>query len=277
MVRGCGTVARMSRRPDAAARRRLQDLWNDLADFELADTDAALLHALEALGALVRAGEATWLALVRLAADGGDRLGGWRIRARLSLACRRPGDGRVTPAPPALPFDDHRPDAAILNRSLRATSRAARVVGTASTGRAICVTFRVTADAASSFLWRAPEGIRFTAANRDLLAYGVRGLKWFHRRALVSRGLMASRAPFTAAERAVLRALLLNLAQPAVASRLRLPRGAVKAHVRAIEEKAGVAGPLDLLALWDGQSPAGLGRISPLSPPSARCAPTPRR
>ena len=67
-----------------------------------------------------------------------------------------------------------------------------------------------------------------TPVDRDVLAYTVRGLKWFHRQALVSHGVFAARAPFTGAERAVLHLLLRELPEPAIADRLRLPASATR-------------------------------------------------
>lgn len=234
----------MPRRLDAATRDRIQTVWNELADFSLADQDAALVHALRAFGALVRAREGTWCGAVRLARAPRDPLQGWRPRARLTIALPAP-ERRSRPSA----ADG---DTRWLGRCLRQRSGAAHAgYSTSMDGHTIGVACHVTTDVASSFLWSAPRA-PFTLTERAVLLYAMRGLKWFHRQMLVSHGLAAARTPFTPAEQAVLPLVVLDhLPDAVIAARLAVPPRVVRAHVHTIAAKVGVAGRVDLVALWD--------------------------
>ena len=229
-------------------RERIQALWDELADFELPDSDAALVHALSTFGALVRAREAAWCGVVRLGHRSHDLLGGWRVRARRTTTVAR---GRLPLR--GSPGEEVR----LLGRCLGDVSLGRRTVCAARmNAQTICVAFRVTAELSSSFFWHAHPRATFTAPDCDLLAYAMRGLKWFRRQILVSHGFEAARVPFTAEELAVLPLVLENLAVAAIAERRSISRAVVQVHVRAIAQKVGVAGRVDLLSLWNGPPPA---------------------
>ena len=66
--------------PDPAAQEAIHRLWDELADFEVGRTEAAVHHLKTALCGMVDAWNATWAGAMRLG-DGkdGDPLQGWRV------------------------------------------------------------------------------------------------------------------------------------------------------------------------------------------------------
>src|SRR5687767_6045246 len=65
---------------DDALRDRIHCLWDDLAGFEAADSEPALMHLLDGVAAMVDAQNAYWVGAVRMTEDERDPLLGWRPR-----------------------------------------------------------------------------------------------------------------------------------------------------------------------------------------------------
>src|SRR5258708_7748835 len=65
---------------DAAFRERIHGLWDELAAFEAARSDVAVLHLLATVAGMVDAQNAYWMGAVRVADDDRDPLLGGRPR-----------------------------------------------------------------------------------------------------------------------------------------------------------------------------------------------------
>lgn len=116
---------------------------------------------------------------------------------------------------------------------------------------AIFINFPVVDGAESCFSFTRPLGGQpFSEADRDGLAYAVRGLRWFHRRVLLHYGLYGNRAPLTPAERRVLSLLLEGAADKDVALCLDLGLHTTRAHAASLYRKYGVSGRAELLSMW---------------------------
>src|SRR5262249_7669007 len=89
---------------------------------------------------------------------------------------------------------------------------------------AIFVVFPVNEDAESYFGWYRIGAGRptFSTLDRDVLAYALRALKWFHRRVMLHHGLLIARAPLTPTERRVVSLLLTERVEKEIAHDLGL-------------------------------------------------------
>lgn len=255
---------------DPELRERVHTLWDSLADFDAAQIDDALTHLLESLCTLVDAENADWTGVVRLVnSQRNDQTGGWR--------------------PPVVHF--LHPNEAIA-KSVRERIRllGQNVVGEAvarifaQSGRfrahrlcdvvesdwfqqdfyrtyyrdcgledAIYVAFPVNEDAESYFgIFRLPGRPHFTPQERDLLAYALRGIKWFHRQLLLSHGFLIATKPMTPMERRVLQSLLTGQTEKEIAADLGQSYHTTHEYVTAIYRKFGVNNRPALMALWLG-------------------------
>ena len=94
----------------------------------------------------------------------------------------------------------------------------------------------------------------FTEADRDEIASILRSLKWFHRRLMLSHGLLVAATPLTPAERRVLHLLLTGLSEKLIAERLERSYHTTHESVTSIYRKFGVNNRAALMALWLGQA-----------------------
>jgi DNA-binding NarL/FixJ family response regulator len=112
----------------------------------------------------------------------------------------------------------------------------------------------VNEDAESWFgIFRAPDTPPFTEAERDIVAYALRGIKWFHRQLMLSHGLLLAATPLTSAERRVLHLLLTGLSEKLIAVELERSFHTTHECVTAIFRKFGVNNRAGLMSLWLGQ------------------------
>lgn len=63
-----------------ALQERIHQIWDEVAAFEAAESDAALQHLLKEVADLVDAQNAYWVGAVRISDDERDPLLGWRPR-----------------------------------------------------------------------------------------------------------------------------------------------------------------------------------------------------
>lgn len=249
---------------------RIHSLWDDLADFDASQVDLALHYIMQGLCALVDAQNADWIGVVRLTDERNDPAGGWRppvVRflyptEELLAAVKeqtRGLDQRVDPAGAAMV-------------SGAGHFRAARLCDAVSPAwfesdfyqayyrkcdreDAIYVAFPVNADAESYFgVFRGTGYPRFTEQERDIVAYALRGIKWFHRQLLLSHGVLVAGMPLTPAERRVLQGLLSGQAEKQVAADLGQSHHTTHEYVTAIYRKFGVNNRAALMALWLGKA-----------------------
>lgn len=249
---------------------RIQTLWDDMADFDAASTDAALDYLLRFLCTELRAQNVSWLACIRMQTlDADDPSQGWRPCAygylypdpRLARRSRTALD-RVERG--GFDITD------IRNVALAGSWRANRLIDLAEPewfdsafyreyylahgqADAIWAGCPVNADAEIYFgIYRSSCAPRFRAAERDHAVAALRGLKWFYRHLLLSHGLGIAKAHLTDTEREVLRGLLAGQTEKGVARQLEQSPNTTHVHVTSIYRKFGISNRASLMALWLG-------------------------
>lgn len=247
-------------------------LWDELADFEAARSGEALSHLMTGLCTLAGAYNILWMGAVRLDTTfPGDPVKGWRPRVMHHLHPSVPLDDAAWKETKKL--DQGVVDiTAIRNTENAGTFRANRLcdlVGSEwfespyyhvhyrglGTADAVWVAFPVNEDAESWFgIYRALDRPPFTEAERDAIAYVLRGIKWFHRQLLLSHGLLVASTPLTPVERQVLQGLLTGLAEKEIAAAQSQSYHTTHGHVSSIFRKFGVNNRSALMALWLGRA-----------------------
>lgn len=255
--------------PDAQIREDVHAIWDRLADFDAAQVDLALNNVMQAMCDLVDAQNAEWIGAVRLAEGNNDPAGGWRPPVVRFL---HPTERLLA----AIKEQSERIDLRLINEAAAAIIagsghfRAARLCDAVppewfesefyknyyrdcDREDAIYVAFAVNSDAESYFgIFRAPGQPRFTSAERDTIAYALRGIKWFHRQLLLSHGLLVAGTPLTQVERLVLQGLLTGHPEKQIAAELGQSYHTTHGYVTGIYRKFAVNNRPALMALWLG-------------------------
>lgn len=261
----------MTLKEGSGGREFIHELWDELADFDASRSDEALIHLMEKLCALAGAWNVSWMGTVRL--DGsfaGDPVKGWRPRSIRFLHPSPPLDDAVQEQVEKL--EQGIVDiTTIRNAEGAGAFRANRLQDLVEpewfeslyyqtyylgigTGDAIWVAFPVNEDAESWFGIHRAQGLPFfTEAERELVAYILRGIKWFHRQLMLSHGLLVAAAPLTQAERRVLHLLLSGRSEKLIAMEIDRSYHTVHECVTAIFRKFGVNNRAALMALWLGK------------------------
>lgn len=246
-------------------------IWNQLADFDAANTQESLTCLLEAFCKLVQAQNAYWFGAVRLAkADTKDPLLGWRPRclqylhpaAQMAEAAKKKID-EMDRGIANLP--------SIRNAELAGTFRARRLAdlvpaewfktdaylhGFKGIGQSdvIFVGIPINQDAECYFgLIRDGDHPAFTKHECNLAAYILRGLKWFCRQQMLSRGLTVASDPLTATERNVLDGLLTGKTEKQIAAEQGRSYHTTHEYVSTLYRKFGVNNRPALMSLWLGR------------------------
>lgn len=251
----------------------IHTLWDELADFDAARSDEALSHLMAGLCTLAGAWNAVWTGTMRMDATfPGDPIKGWRPRVvrflypspqlddgtRQQMAKLEQGSVDVT-------LVRNAEGAGTVFRANRLRDMVApewfessyyqtyyRGLGKED---AIWVIFPVSEDAESLFgIYGAAERPPFTEAERDAVAYALRGIKWFHRQLLLSHGLLAATTPLTPTERRVLHLLLTGMPEKQIAAELDRSYHTTHECITAIFRKFGVNNRATLMSLWLGQA-----------------------
>ncbi|MBP2316776.1 response regulator transcription factor [Azospirillum soli] len=245
-------------------------LWDELADFDAARCDEALLHFMRSLCARIGADNAIWLGVIRADEVGPeDPTGGWRAVVVRNLESTPLLDTVVQKQKDLL--DKGVADVATLKHLEGAgrfrANRLCDVVGPdwfeadyyrsyyldAGLEDAMLSAFPVNQDTESWFgLHRRTGQRRFSEAERDDMARILRGIKWFHRQVLLSHGLLVAASPLTAAERKVLHLFLTGLPEKLIAERLGRSQHTIHDTVASIYRKFGVSSRSALMAIWLG-------------------------
>ncbi|MGE0393092.1 MAG: response regulator transcription factor [Vicinamibacterales bacterium] len=251
---------------------RIHAMWDELAAFEAAEIDAALVHLLGAVAALVDAQNAYWLGVVRLSEDDRDPLLGWRPRAIRYLQplpidetyarqkIRSMGRGEYDESTAAHVRLSGRYRARRLADLVSPAWFAAETYTTGYIGRDIHDALMVgapvntMAEAYYGFHRKRPDD-PFTTTQRDTALYAMRGLTWFHRQVLLGHGLLVARAPLSPMERRVLALLLTDRSEKLIAAELGVAPATAHTYVRDVLRKFGVSGRSGLTALWLGRQP----------------------
>ena len=251
---------------------RIHLLWDELADFDAARADDALNHLLAGLCGLADAQNANWVGVVRMAdVLPGDPVHGWRPRGIRYLHPSQPVAERVSALTKNLE-QGKVDETTVRNVALAGRFRTNLVADLAPEGwfdsdhyhryylaaghaDIIWAGVPINADAECYFgIFRDADHPRFTPAECDLVAYVLRGLKWFYRQHMLSRGLMVATAPLTATEREVLGGLLTGLSEKQIAAAQGQSYHTTHGHVAALYRKFGVNNRAALMALWLGKA-----------------------
>lgn len=254
---------------DALPLVRVHQLWDELADFGMSQTEAAMLHFMHVMCELLNARNATWGGAVRIDDDApSDPLGGWRVAAMSILHPMPRGRDEAMFREILRQWDRRQVDPSFLlpmraigefrtyvfRRDLPASwfesdfyRNHYESVGTMD---AVFVAFPLGADAESHFAFYADHC--FEERDVALAAFAARGIKWFHRLLMLSRGLLVANAPLTATERKVLHWLLTEASEKRIADQIGVAASTVHQHVGAIFGKFGVRSRAGLMSLWLG-------------------------
>jgi DNA-binding CsgD family transcriptional regulator len=249
---------------------RIHTLWDELADMDATRFDAVADRLMVGLCELVDAQNAVWIGSVRLGESlPEDPVKGWRASVVRYLY-------------PTQPLDDTAKEQ--LKNLHRGVADETTVSNVAGAGRfranrlrdlvseewfnspyyhvyyrgvglsdAVFIAFPINADAESWFgVFREIGKPDFSAEERDILAYALRGSKWFHRQLMLNRGLLIASAPLTPAERRVLQLLLSRASEKDMGVTLGLTANSVHQYVVTIFRKFGVNSRAALMSLWLG-------------------------
>ena len=255
---------------------RAHRLWDELADFPASQTDGALLHLMKTMQGWLDTDNVIWVGAARLAQGKAaklDSLSGWRglsvrhlvldpVQAEISrrAAAEQDTDPGMTTralADGTGKFRIHRLHDGFID--LKAFKRSghyyAQYEVTGIRDR-MFVGIPVNEDAESFFLFdRMRQTPRFTIRDTEIVAYAMRGLKWFQRDLLLSHGLLLATAPVTATERRILHFLLTDRTESEIARELGQAPKTTHKYITEILRKFGVRGRTGLLVLWLGEKP----------------------
>lgn len=251
---------------------RAHILWDELADFEAAQADEALRHLMSGLCELAEAQNAVWIGAVRLAGNlPDDPVKGWRPRTVRHMH----------PTPSILDAVKEQTqklevgsvdETTVRNVAGAGTFRVNRVVDLVSPDwfdspyyqgyfRAVGIAdviwagIPINEDAESYFgIHRHVGRPFFTPAERDAIAYTLRGLKWFLRQQMLGHGLLVASSPLTPVERQVLQGLLTGLSEKEIAAAQGQSYHTTHEYVTTIYRKFDVNNRAALMALWLGKA-----------------------
>lgn len=257
--------------PVPAVQDRIRQLWDELAGFGAARCEQALRHAMEVLSELVDAQQAYWMCSVRLGPRE-DLVHGWRP-AMIQYLRDEPLAQKT--------FDEHRRkiERGAVDPSIIANLRMAghfrinfqhEVVDPGWYESEFYLTYFVERQVHDVAYMVMPLGEdveswigfqrkggnrrRFDAADRMVLDYAGRALKWLHRPAALQHGLLIADKPLTSTERKVLTALLAGGSEGDIAQELGLTPSTVHTYATRLYRKFNVKGRAGLTALWLHQS-----------------------
>lgn len=245
-------------------------LWDELADFPVGHPEEALCYLLERTCSVMGAHNASWIGAVRVSGEfPEDPVRGWRPRivfhlnplpelqekARQDIKDIERGTvdiTRVRNVAGAGRFRVHRlvdlaPPEWFESEYYRVTYQ------TKGHEDAIWAGVPINPDAESYFgVYRGPTMSRFSPEERDAFGYLLRGLKWFHRRLMLSHGLLIAETPLTPAERKVLHGLLTGRSEKEIAAHIGQSYNTTHQRVGTLYRKFGVKNRSALMALWIG-------------------------
>lgn len=252
---------------DAATQEKIHRIWDELTDFEAGQSEQAVVHLMSSLSDLSGAWNATWAGAIRLGDDSDDDpLRGWRVAAVKSLhpAGPHPGEGHFREILEV--WEQRKIDPSFLlpirdvgtfrTYAFRRDLPAGRFsspfydsyYGSIGTHDAAFVAFPLNQDSESHFGFYARRS--FAEAEIALLAYALRGIKWFHRHLMLSHGLITATSPLTPTERKVLHLLLTEASEKHIARRMDIATSTAHQHVIAIFRKFSVRSRAGLMSLW---------------------------
>lgn len=117
----------------------------------------------------------------------------------------------------------------------------------------IWVSFPLNADAESMFLIDRRRG-RFSDRDALVARTVLRGIRGFHRRLFLDRGLLMGEVPLTPLQRRIVRGLLSGISEKEIAAATGQKPATMHSYVTSLYTRFGVKSRPALMALWLGQS-----------------------
>jgi len=250
---------------------RIHQIWDELADFPASQSDAALEFLMEHLARLVPANNMIWVGAARLGQGATARRDGqlgwraivakhWHPTPEISAvtqqlivdqdtepsltsqaAARETGQWRI-----------HRlRDGWIdMEKFQRTNHYRISYLARGITDR-LFMSIPINRDTETMFLLdRYHDAPHFSEKEADVVAYTMRGLKWFHRELMLSHGLILAGTPLTPTERRIVRLLLTERTEKEIAAELGQSPKTTHKYVTEIYRKYGVKGRPGMMALW---------------------------
>lgn len=249
-------------------------LWDELADLDATCVVTARNHLLAGLCQLAGGDNATWVGAVRMGSPHpADPVLGWR--PRLIHHLRSTGLLEQAAEEQRRLLESGQVDATTIHNVATAGSyRTHRLIDLVppewfegdyyrayylALGHHDAIWAGVPINADSEIYFGSYRGHRqpgFSEAERDAVAYALRGLRWFHRQQMLGHGLLLSAAPLTRTEHAVLQGLLQGLAEKQIAASLGQSPHTTHEYVSRVFRKYAVHNRAALMALWLGRQAA---------------------
>jgi DNA-binding CsgD family transcriptional regulator len=242
-------------------------LWDELSDFDASKSEQAIVHFMARLCELGDAWNATWGGAIRMSENPeGDPLEGWRVAAVKALHPVAPHSDEGHFKEILRHWDRREIDPSFLLPMRRVgafrTYSFRRELpqewfespfyktyyGAVGTCDAVFIGFPLNRDAESHFGFYSRKV--FTDDEIALLTYAVRGIKWFHRRYMQSRGLLMASSPLTPTEHKVLQLLLTEAPEKEIAYQVGIAASTAHQHVNSIFRKFSVRSRPGLMSLW---------------------------
>lgn len=250
-------------------------LWDELSDFGSHESDEALNHCMQSICKWIGADQAFWVGAVRIvkgAKANRDPLSGWRIggvhllnpseealqrkkHALKSVRSNEPGDANIALISGVGHFRAHTMNQGELLDldAFKKTEHYDYYYRQRGVSDRMWLAIPVNDDVESFFNFDTyAKGRSFSTHELELVAFALRGIKWFHRRLLMSHGLGISEEQITAAERRVIQLLLSGASEKEIAKKLELAPGTVHQYAVRIYRKFGVNGRTEFMSLWLG-------------------------
>lgn len=251
--------------------RNVYALWDQLSDYAVGDSDAALTHLLDALRTMLSASNVLWSVVVRLPSPKrSDPLLGWRPRVvrlldpqpEVAASVRQQFDAlwstnldisQILSASGNEPFRIRLLFEALPPEWFEGEHYRRHYLGV---GHADSISARIALNddvRIRLFVFRDAQSCRFSTRDGEYLGFVMRGLRWFLRQQVLSHGLLIANAPLTPTERKVLLALLNGQMEKEIALKLDQSPNTTHFHVKSIYAKFGVRNRSTLAALWLGK------------------------
>lgn len=252
---------------------RVSQIWDQLADYPVADTQQALFFLMRQIKDLVAADDAVWIAVVRVVhGEAGlrDHQLGWRGRAVEHLEWTRLKQEVVGAAMKAQEMDGGVPSSiemaklaghfrTLTLRELHDMKSFAQtehyrtcIVPFGITDRMWCV-FPINEDCEVAFILdRMGNQAGFSAHEKYLVSSVLRPLKWFHRSCVMAQGVILGGSRLTPREKSLCTLLLGTQSEKEIATSLGLKLSTTRGYIQALYRKFGVKGRTGLMGLWLG-------------------------
>ncbi len=268
-----------SRAPTSQDMEAVCALWDKLGQFPVDKSDEALAYLARGLKKLLKADNVKWLAAVRVlhgAKARQDSLLGWRLRASYDLVPDPPAyqkmiawwfrrsteisaDFQIGLATHAIvagagKFRVHRLRDGWIPFGKFSHSEHYRLHYTElGISDRMWVSFPLNADTESIFLIdRTRNSRRFTKREATLAATVSRGLRSFHRRLFLHRGLQIGGMALSPVSRRIVGKLLTGMSEKEIAASLNQSVSTTHKHITTIYTRYGVNGRAALMAMWLG-------------------------